>query len=87
MNATVFSKVQDQIAQVFGIPVEQVLPESTPDTIESWDSLQHLNLVLALEQEFSIQFSPEEIEQLLSVELIAMLVEEKVSACEVADGR
>jgi acyl carrier protein len=49
--------------------------------------LQHLNLVLALEQEFHVQFTPEEIEQLQSVELISMLVEEKVSACEVADGR
>ena len=53
-------------------------PDSSPDNIESWDSLQHLNLVLALEQEFRTQFTPEEIEQLLSVELIAALVEEKV---------
>jgi acyl carrier protein len=87
VNDTVFSKVQDLVAQVFGIPVDQVRPESTPETIDTWDSLQHLNLVLALEQEFHVQFTPEEIEQLQSVELISMLVEEKVSACEVADGR
>ncbi|MDX1979554.1 MAG: acyl carrier protein [Bryobacteraceae bacterium] len=87
VNATLFSKVQDLVAQVFGIPVEKVLPESTPETIDTWDSLQHLNLVLAIEQEFHVQFTPEEIEQLQSVELISMLVEEKVSACEVADGR
>ncbi len=86
MDVTILSKVQDLVAQIFGIDRALVLPESTPETIETWDSLQHLNLVLALEQEFQIQFSPEEIEQLQSVELISMLVEEKIS-CEVANGR
>ena len=62
----------------------QVQPESSPDTIPNWDSLQHLNLVLAAEQEFNVQFSPEEIEQLLSVELVAALLEEKRVACEVS---
>ncbi len=83
MDATILSKTQDLVAQIFGIDRALVLPESTPETIETWDSLQHLNLVLALEQEFHVQFTPEEIEQLQSVELISMLVEEKVSACEV----
>ena len=71
-------RVREIVADVFGLPPEQVRANSSPDNIESWDSLQHLNLVLALEQEFRTQFTPEEIEQLLSVELIAALVEEKV---------
>jgi acyl carrier protein len=39
-----------------------------------------LSFVLALEQEFGIQISPEEIEQLLSVELTVALLEEKLGA-------
>ncbi len=70
-------RVRGIVADVFGLPMEQVRADSSPDNIETWDSLQHLNLVLALEQEFGIQFAPEEIEQLLSVELIAALMEEK----------
>lgn len=69
-------------ADIFGVPVEQVSPQSSPDTIETWDSINHLNLVLALEQEFGIQFTPEEIEQLLSVELIVALLAEKVPVVE-----
>jgi acyl carrier protein len=65
-------------------PIELVTPESTPDTIEGWDSIAHLNLVLALEQEFGIQLLPEEIEQLLSVELVAALLVEKAVSCEVS---
>ena len=64
------------------VPLDQVLPQSSPDTIETWDSIHHLNMVLALEQEFGIQFSPEEIEQLLSVELIVALVAEKTAVVE-----
>jgi acyl carrier protein len=70
------------VADIFEVPVERILPESSPDTIETWDSIHHLNLVLALEQEFGIQFSPEEIEQLLSVELIVALLAEKIPVAE-----
>jgi acyl carrier protein len=70
------------VADIFEVPLERVLPESSPDTIETWDSIHHLNLVLALEQEFGIEFSPEEIEQLLSVELIVALLAEKIPVVE-----
>ncbi len=70
-------RVRGIVADVFGLPLERVRADSSPDNIETWDSLQHLNLVLALEQEFAIQFAPEEIEQLLSVELVTALIEEK----------
>lgn len=73
-----FDRVRTIVADIFGMPAGEIRPESSPDTVPSWDSLQHLNLVLALEQEFGIQFTPEEIEQLLSVELIAALLEEKM---------
>jgi len=34
------------------------------DTVEKWDSLQHLNLVLVLEEEFNISFSDQEIKEI-----------------------
>ena len=77
-------RVRRMVSDVFDVPFETVLPESSPDSIEAWDSLHHLDLVLALEQEFGTQFTPEEIEQLLSVELIAALLAEKVPAYGVA---
>jgi acyl carrier protein len=77
-------RVRRIVADVFEVPLDQVHPDSSPDTISTWDSLRHLNMVLALEQEFGVDFRPEEIEQLLSVELIAALLEEKLKACGVA---
>ena len=82
MNTPLLERVQGIVADVFGVPEDQVRPDSSPDTIETWDSIHHLNLVIALEQEFGVQFTPEEIEQLLSVELVAALVEEKLIPVE-----
>jgi len=84
VNTSMLDRVRRIVADIFNIPIEEVRPESSPDTIPAWDSLQHLNLVLALEQEFGVQFLPEEIEQLLSVELVGALVEEKLKVCGVA---
>ena len=37
--------------------------EITTENTFEWDSLTHLNLVLALEEEFGIEITPEEIEK------------------------
>ncbi len=64
-------------------PWRPALPR-TP--IETWDSLHHLSFVVALEQEFNVQFSPEEIEQLLSIELTTALLEEKLKGNGSSNG-
>ncbi|MBE0644915.1 MAG: acyl carrier protein [Bacteroidetes bacterium] len=48
-------------SKVFGID-EQLIPDgSSPDTIQGWDSLKHLNLVTALEEEFDVEFTDTEV--------------------------
>ena len=80
VNTPAVDKIRQLASDVFEVPLSEILPASSPDTIATWDSLHHLNLVLALEQEFAIQFTPEEIEQLLSIELIDALIAEKAQA-------
>ena len=84
MNPAIFNRVQGIMADLFSIPVAQVMLETSSDTIKSWDSLQHLNLMLALEQEFGVQFAPEEIETLTSVQSIIQLLNLKLQAAEKA---
>lgn len=62
------------VGQVMGIPPEQITDESSPDTIKEWDSLRHMNLILALEEEFGVNFSDEQIVELLNVGLIVETV-------------
>jgi acyl carrier protein len=73
----VFQRVQRIAADVFSVPIADINAESSADTIETWDSLQHLNFVLAVEQEFGVQFTPEEIEKLISVNTVVEMVEAK----------
>ena len=76
--------VPDQIrtiaSDIFGVSADNIIPASTPESIETWDSIQHLNLVLALEEKFGLQLSPEEIEQMKSVGEVIKLVEGKLQA-------
>ena len=53
------------VSQVMDVPLEEVDETSSPDTVEDWDSLRHMNLILALEEEFDITFSDEEIPERL----------------------
>lgn len=77
MIPIVFQRVQRIAADVFSVPIAQISAESSADTIETWDSLQHLNFVLAVEQEFGVQFTPEEIEKLISVNTVVEMLEAK----------
>jgi acyl carrier protein len=67
-------------SDLFATPAERLTPDSSPETIESWDSIQHLNLVLALEEKFGLQLSPEEIEQMNSIGQITKMVETKLQS-------
>ncbi len=64
------------ISQVMDVPLESVNEDSSPDTIANWDSLHHMNLVLALEEEFNVQFSDEQAVNMLNAKLVILTLEE-----------
>jgi acyl carrier protein len=79
MMDSLLDQVRRIAADIFNVPLEKVIAESSPNTIDNWDSLQHLNLLLALEQTFGLEFVPEEIEEMINVESIVALVKRKLS--------
>jgi acyl carrier protein len=66
------------ISDVLGTPVEYISDESSPDNIEKWDSLSHINLIIAIESEFDVSLTPEDTMDMLSVKLIRIILEDKV---------
>lgn len=71
-------RIKHVIAAVFGLDDQTITEESCSiNTIEQWDSLQQIRLVLALEQEFDIEFDDEEIPQLTNFSTIQSLVSDK----------
>jgi acyl carrier protein len=80
LTASTFEQVRSVASDIFGIPAEKITAESSPETIENWDSMQHLNLVLAIEEKFGVQLEPEDIEQMKNIGAVATLVEKLQSA-------
>ncbi|MBF0098642.1 MAG: acyl carrier protein [Magnetococcales bacterium] len=63
------------VADVMEVPISSLNDDSSPDSIAAWDSLKHMNLVLALEQHFSITFSEEQIAEMMNLQLILLTVQ------------
>lgn len=68
------TKIKQVMSAVFEIPVESVRDEASIDNIETWDSLRHLNLILALEEEFGISIPDEEVGNLVNYKLIELII-------------
>jgi len=80
LTANVLEQVRTIASDIFSVPPARIQTDSTPETIESWDSIQHLNLALTLEERFGLQLSPEEIERMRSIGEIAKLIETKLQS-------
>ena len=65
------------VGQVMDVPMEQLNEDSSPGTVENWDSFQQMNLILSLEEEFDITFSDQEIVEMLSVRIIVEALKKK----------
>jgi len=70
-------RIKKVMSAVFELPLVEINKESSSDNIENWDSLKHMNLVVALEEEFEIQFDDEEIGEMMNYELILNIIKSK----------
>ncbi len=71
MDEVIFEKVRRMAAEVLEVPLDTLTAESSADTVENWDSVQHLNLILEVEQNFGVQADLEHMDQLQSLGAIA----------------
>ena len=69
-------KLKEVISNVLGIPTVEINNDSSPDSIEKWDSLSHIKLVMAIESEFNVELSPEDSMDMLSVKLIRIILQD-----------
>ena len=80
MNNKIENRIKNALSAVFAIPVDKIDQDSSPDSVESWDSLKHMNMVVALEEEFNVQFTDDEIIELINLKLITAILLEKLPA-------
>jgi len=80
MTDEVADRARRVLAEVLGIVSSDIHDESSPDTIKSWDSLKHMTLILALEDEFEISFSDDDVVEMLNFRLIRVILSERITA-------
>ena len=81
MENNVYNRVTAVFRDIFDLPDLEISTSDTAHSIKGWDSLTHVRLIVALEEEFELGFEPEKIMELRSVgELIEAVTEEMSQA-------
>ncbi len=58
---------------------DKIGPETTANDVVGWDSMAHVGLMAAIEDEFAVQFEPEEVTSSANVGGLIALVARKVN--------
>ncbi len=78
-TAMLEDRIRQIVTDVLTISPQSLGTDSHRGQIREWDSLQHLNLVVALEQEFDIEITPDEFDVMNSLAGVLRLVDRKLA--------
>lgn len=67
-------KFRSIVSTILQVPEETVTEDLTPDTADTWDSLNHINLIGALEQEFGLTLATENLHESQSIRRLKALL-------------
>lgn len=73
----IFEGLNEVFQDVFDDDTITVTEDTTAEDIEEWDSLEHINLILAVEQHFGMKFSMGEVTGMKNVGAMADLIAER----------
>ncbi len=67
-------KINQLLAETLKISAEQANENLEMDDVSTWDSLTHMNLIVAIEDEFKIELSGDDIAEMISFDAIRSTV-------------
>jgi acyl carrier protein len=70
-------KLKELLSRVFNVRSEVIDEQTSQDTVENWDSLGQMNLIVALEEEFEVEFTDDQVLDMLSYKLIKIVLQEQ----------
>ena len=76
MNEEIYEKLKGIIVEQLGVKVEEISPEAHFADDLGADSLDIVEMIMAVEEEFTIQVSDDEAETLQTVQDVAKFIEE-----------
>lgn len=75
-------QLRQLIARALNVPAASVQDTSSMENTDAWDSLAHMDVILSIEQHFSINLEGDEIADMQSVQAIANILKAKGVAIE-----
>jgi acyl carrier protein len=75
----IFHDLQPIFSDVLDLPDLRLTAESNASNVEGWDSLAHINLVVAIEKRYKIKFALAELRNLNNVGEMVDLIVKKTS--------
>lgn len=79
MNLSLFEQIQQTASDVLQVPPRSISLQTSAAEVDRWDSLNHLKIVLALEERFQVRFTPVEITSMLRICDMVLMVSDKVA--------
>ena len=76
----IYSQLTEIFHDTFDDDTIVLSPELTAADVPEWDSFNHINLIVAVEQRFKIKFQTAELEQLHTTGHLAELIQSKLAA-------
>jgi acyl carrier protein len=73
-------KIISIMADIFELDAADIPDNASTGVIENWDSIRHMNLIVALEEEFDVRFNDTDIVDLITIPLIESIIKEMKSS-------
>ncbi len=77
-NKEIYERLNNVFRDVFDDESITVNENTTSDDIEDWDSLEHINLVVAVEQEFGMKFNMNEVTTMKNVGEMVDIIKSRI---------
>jgi len=66
MERALDDRLYGVLSSILNVDRDQIGPESSQQSVKEWDSVKHIYVMFALEEEFDIQFTDDELINLSS---------------------
>jgi len=69
--------LREIIADILGVSPGEIQESSSPREFAQWDSAAHIEIVLSVEAEYGVSFTPQEMLEVLSVKAFEDVLRQK----------
>ena len=74
-----YDKIVKELSELLKVDASELSSTSGMDNLEVWDSLKHMNIIIAFEEEYEVVFEDDEISEITTVRMLYEVLREKLA--------